>query len=62
MFMGSYQESMGGVGADEVMVPQDIKIASTPTMIAGFTLGELVLYAGGAFLVYSLLTNYLAEQ
>jgi hypothetical protein len=59
MFMGSYQESVGSIGANEVLVPQDIKITSAPTMIAGFTLGEIALYAGGAMIVYALLREWM---
>ena len=52
MFMGSYQESMGGVGAD-VLVPQDIKIAqAVPMTIGGLSIGEVILYGGLAIVGY----------
>ncbi len=59
MFMGSYQESMGGVGAD-VLVPQDIKITqAAPMTIGGFSIGEVILYGGLAIVGYVALKEWL---
>ena len=58
--MGSYQESMGGVGADEVLVPQDIKIAqAAPMMVGGLSISEVILYGAGAIAAYMLLKQWL---
>lgn len=58
MFMGTYQENVGGVGADEVLVPQDIKIAGSAG-IGGYSIGEVLLYTAGAVAAYVLLKNWL---
>jgi hypothetical protein len=59
MFMGSYQESMGSVGAD-VLVPQDVKIAqSAPMTVGGLSIGEVILYGGLALIGYVALKQWL---
>lgn len=57
MFMGTYQES---VGAEEVLVPSNVKIAqSMPMTIGGFTIGEVILYGGIAVVGYIALREWL---
>ena len=59
MFMGTYQENVGGVGAD-VLVPSDVKIAqAAPMMIGGFSIGEVILYGGLAIVGYVALKEWL---
>lgn len=58
MFMGTYQESVGGVGTDEVLVPRDVKIAGN-VGIGGYSIGEVLLYTAGTVIGYMLLKNWL---
>lgn len=51
------------LGVDEVLVPQDIKIAAhAPDTIAGFTLKEIALYLGGAYLLYIVASEWLQSE